>query len=348
EVYINGLVEEGVIVPSEYPDGYNPNLEITRLEMSKMIARGLAKESSQWKEVLTGLEQLDFINLPFTDQRELNQADQPYVALANVSGIVSGRSDGTFDADGLATRAQASVMLTRYLGAKDKSPDLDNLLETFKGEKSIHDYSKEELESWIDKEADLARLSDYYVDHELFDSLAEVNHWERYPNKYQDETEYILKEQLATAIGYMGKYFNRDYTTIGDTWIKDIRYYYRDDVTYNGVFFSRDELPQLFSEFVEETKNNKVISENIFVTDITMYHSVQEGRQTGKRVRGTQYIRYTSGTNLPEGIELNKWYVRDLDVQVYFPRKTDTVSWNTPDWVFEEIFPITSYEEVKQ
>ncbi|WP_214484980.1 S-layer homology domain-containing protein, partial [Bacillus sp. SM2101] len=194
EVYINGLVEEGVIVPSEYPDGYNPNLEITRLEMSKMIARGLAKESLQWKEVLTGLEQLDFINLPFTDQRELNKADQPYVALANGSGIVSGRSDGTFDADGLATRAQASVMLTRYLGAKDKSPNLDNLLETFKGEKSIHDHSKEELESWIDKEADLERLSDYPVDNDVFDSLAEVNHWERYPNKYQDETEYILSE----------------------------------------------------------------------------------------------------------------------------------------------------------
>ncbi|MDX8363458.1 S-layer homology domain-containing protein, partial [Cytobacillus sp. IB215316] len=272
----------------------------------------------------------------------------PYVALANGSGIVSGRSDGTFDADGLATRAQASVMLTRYLGAKAKSPDLDNLLETFKGEKSIHDYSKEELESWVDKEADLERLSNYPVDHDVFDSLAEVNYFKRYPNKYQDRTEELTRDRLNVVIGYMDKYFNRDYQTIGDTWINDIRYYYRSGKTYNGVSYSRDELPQLFNEFVQETKTNKVISENIFVTDITMYHSVQKGRQTGERVRGAQYIRYTSGVNLPEGIELNKWYVRDLDVQVHFPRKTDTVSWNTPDWVFEEIFPITSYEEVKQ
>ncbi|WP_214484976.1 S-layer homology domain-containing protein, partial [Bacillus sp. SM2101] len=347
EVYINGLVEEGVIVPSEYPDGYNPNLEITRLEMSKMIARGLAKESLQWKEVLTGLEQLDFINLPFTDQRELNQTDQPYVALANGSGIVSGRSDGTFDADGLATRAQASVMLTRYLDAKDKLPDLENLLENFKGEKTIHDYSKEELESWIDREADLERLNDYPVEHDIFDSLAEVNHFKRYPNKYQDKTEELTKDRLNVVIGYMDKYFNRDYRTIGDNWIEDIRYYYRDNVTYNGVEYSWKQLPQFFDELVQETKNNKLASESIFVTDISMYHSVQEGRQSEQRVRGTQYIRYSSGTDLPIGIELNKWYVRDLDVQVHFPQKTDTVSWDTPNWVFEDIFPISSYEEVK-
>ncbi|WP_214484981.1 hypothetical protein [Bacillus sp. SM2101] len=124
--------------------------------------------------------------------------------------------------------------------------------------------------------------------------------------------------------------------------------FYRSGKTYNGISYSRDELPQLFNAFVQETQNNKVISENIFVTDISMFYSVNEGRQNDKRVRGTQYIRYTSGTNLPTEIELNKWYVRDLDIQVHFPRKTGTVSWDTPDWVFEEIFPITSYEEVKQ
>ncbi|MDX8363521.1 S-layer homology domain-containing protein, partial [Cytobacillus sp. IB215316] len=271
----------------------------------------------------------------------------PYVALANGSGIVSGRSDGTFDADGLATRAQASVMLTRYLDAKDKLPDLNNLLETFKGEKSIHDYSKEELESWIDKEADLERLSDYPVDHEIFDSLAEVNQFLRYPNKYQDLTDQITERRLNVAIGYMNVYFNRNYNNIGENWISDIKYYYRSGQTYNDVSYSRDQLPELFDEFVRETKSNKVISESIFVTDISMYHAVQKGFQTGERIRGTKYLRYTSGTNLPEGLVINKWYKRDVDVQVHFPR-INTVSWETPDWVFEEIFPITSYEEVKQ
>lgn len=65
---VNGLKAKGVIVPSEYPNGYNPNRNITRLEMSKMISRGLASENSSWKTILNELENLDFINIPFNDK----------------------------------------------------------------------------------------------------------------------------------------------------------------------------------------------------------------------------------------------------------------------------------------
>lgn len=43
ESYINGLVEIGVIEKDEYPHGYFPNEQITRIEMAKMLARALAK-----------------------------------------------------------------------------------------------------------------------------------------------------------------------------------------------------------------------------------------------------------------------------------------------------------------
>ena len=55
----------------------------------------------------------------------------------------------------------------------------------------------------------------------------------------------------------------------------------------------------------------------------------------------------TPGKDLPEGVQLNKWYKRDIDV--------DTDTGHTPPWerpwvadknLHEDIYPITSYEGV--
>ncbi|OEH94105.1 hypothetical protein [Bacillus solimangrovi] len=79
-----------------------------------------------------------------------------------------------------------------------------------------------------------------------------------------------------------------------------------------------------------------------------MVHRKQIGRDVGDRVRGTQYIRYLSGTNVPDGISLGKWYKRDIDVQIvnagWNPR---IVTWDVSAYVFDEIYPITTYEAVK-
>lgn len=103
----------------------------------------------------------------------------------------------------------------------------------------------------------------------------------------------------------------------------------------------------MFEVFVQEAKDEKRISESIFVTDVSMVH-LQEPDQftTHNMVRGTQYIRYTSGNNLPEGIQLNKWYKRDLDVR-YFA-ETKEVPWEATYDVYHSIYPITEFEEVKE
>jgi hypothetical protein len=46
---------------------------------------------------------------------------------------------------------------------------------------------------------------------------------------------------------------------------------------------------------------------------------------------------------------LNKWYKRDIDVDLENVSKdTKVITWDTPYWVINDIFPIIYYQEVKQ
>ncbi|MBT2641712.1 S-layer homology domain-containing protein [Bacillus sp. ISL-41] len=347
--FVNGLEDKGVIIPTDYPSGYNPNEVITRLEMSKMIARGLASENESWNSALTGLKNLDYIKVSFTDKHKLIKRDMPLIALVDSSGIVRGRADGSYDPSGRATRAEAAVMLSRFLNAKGKNFDTSQLVNQYKGAKPIHEYTREELEKWVDKDADLKRLSNYPVKHELFPTLAESHDWMMHiGSPYVDKTQSYTKYYLNVAKGFMATYNNRNYKTIGDAWKKEVRYYFR-GYEYNGVFYSVDESAQLVNKLVQDTKNNQIISESFFVTDVSMMHNaLHESGYNLPRVRGTEYIRFTSGVKLPKGVVLNKWYKRDVDVQHYQPLTSNRVPYETANDPIEGIFPITSYAELKK
>ncbi|OEH92537.1 S-layer homology domain-containing protein [Bacillus solimangrovi] len=344
EANINGLVNEGVIEKIEYPNRFEPNKEITRLEISKMVARGLAEESLLWKDVLEGFGTLEAIKLPFKDQDEMNISDMPYIALANSSGIVGGYQDGTFKVNRSATRAEATVMLKRYLDAKNKKPVLSELLEKFKGEPNLHQFSKAELEKYIDKEADLERLRNTPIENKWHPTLAKSN-------TFMVESlgfNRVNDSYFESASGFMKINENRDYRTIGQEFINDIRYYFKSPFTYKEKHYSEHELVDLFDVFLQETKEEKRISESLYVSDPSMVHQKYEGMRVTNRVRGTQYIRYTSGTNLPEGVKLNKWYKRDVDVVlINGATRREYITWDFAMNGFKEIDAITSYKEVK-
>ncbi|MDZ5472697.1 hypothetical protein SM124_13240 [Bacillus sp. 31A1R] len=187
-------------------------------------------------------------------------------------------------------------------------------------EKSIHQYSKAELEQWVDKEADLKRLGKYKIVNVWFETLAEANYDERYPRKYQDKTSQIQKHYINSSIGFMDTYYNRNYKTIGKSFINKLRYYFKIGYKYNGTYYSDKNLGKYFKKLVDETKKEKRISESIFITDVSMYYKHDPNADllvdNGERIRGTQYIRYTSGSKLPKGVKLNKWYKRDVEVQL--------------------------------
>lgn len=349
ETSINGLMSDGIIVKSEYPNGYDPNKNITRLEISKMVARGLAKESQTWKAVLTGFQNLPAIKLPFKDQDKMKLSDMPYIALANGSGIVNGYVDGTFKMDQTASRAEATVMLKRYLDAKNKQPVLSELLAKFKGELNIHKFSKIQLEAWIDKKADIERLSKLPINHYSGTSLADNHDALIYPMGHNSSTNdtKLVTQAMNDMVGFMKLYENLDYRTIGDAWKNQIRRYYSKDFTYGGVYYSAADLPKLFDVYVKQVKSGKYIQESFFVTDLslTFKQKKTEDSRTDYIVRMTEYTRFTTDPGLA-GVELNKWYKRDIDVRYMQNLWGDRVSWDTADNLYAGYTVVTPYKLV--
>ncbi|MBD0383869.1 S-layer homology domain-containing protein [Paenibacillus sedimenti] len=350
ESKVNGLVNEGIIVKSEYPNGFAPDTKITRLEISKMVARGLAQESLLWKAVLLGFQQLPAINVPFNDQDEMKLSDVPYIALANSSDIINGYDDGTFKIDRSATRAEATVMLKRYLDAKSKKPVLSELLEKFKGEQDVQKFSKSQLEAWVDKDADIKRLANLPINHYTGTSLAKNHDALIYPMGHDSSTNdtELVTQAMNDMIGWMNVYENLDYRTVGDSWKNKMLRYYSQSSTYHGVHYSNEDLPKLIDVYVKEVKDGKYIQESFFVTDLSLAFKQKRTEYSNNEfvIRGTQYVRFTSVTDLPEGVELNKWYKRDVDVKYMQNLWGDKVSWDTADNIAAGYTVITPYKLV--
>lgn len=101
EAAIVSLVQQGIISGFE-DQTYRPELTITRVQFTALVARALGLETS-----------LDLSG--FTDAEVIPDWARADVAAAVAAGIVQGRADGSFDPDAKMTRAEAAVMLARAL-----------------------------------------------------------------------------------------------------------------------------------------------------------------------------------------------------------------------------------------
>lgn len=157
-----------------------------------------------------------------------------------------------------------------------------------------------------------------------------------------------LTQAMNDMMDIMNLYGNLDYRTVGDTWKNEIRRYYSNDLTSGGVLYSRENLPKFFDFRVQQVKDGKYIQESIFVTDLSLVYRERESEWASdvQIVRGTQYVRFTSVTDLPDGVELNKWYKRDVDVRFIDNLWGDRVPWDTADHLYSGYSVITPYQEV--
>ncbi len=89
--------DKGIIVPGEFTDYTRP---ITRGEMARMIVRAINEQPSSGATA-------------FHDDAQIPTNVKGYVKRAYELGIIGGFPDGTFGANRNATRAEASVMLTK-------------------------------------------------------------------------------------------------------------------------------------------------------------------------------------------------------------------------------------------
>lgn len=100
---INEAVRQGIIVLSEYPQGFNKDNAINRAEVSAMVVRALGKQP-------------DYAFASFKDNNIVNNSPYAgYIKVAHQEGLVTGFPDGEFKPYNYITRAQACSILSRYL-----------------------------------------------------------------------------------------------------------------------------------------------------------------------------------------------------------------------------------------
>lgn len=109
--YVGALVDAGILKAQDYPDGLNPGGAITREEIAWWVGRAAAHDGIQ-----PSASPVVFPDLP---QGDPHYAD---VETAVRLGIVKGEPDGTFRPQATATRAEAAVMIDRFV-RQDKPAD---------------------------------------------------------------------------------------------------------------------------------------------------------------------------------------------------------------------------------
>lgn len=103
DAQINEGIRQGIIVISEYPQGYNKDGAINRAEASAMVMRALGKEPN-------------YAFASFKDNNIVNNNPYAgYIKAAQQEGIITGYPDGEFKPYNYITRAQASIILSRFL-----------------------------------------------------------------------------------------------------------------------------------------------------------------------------------------------------------------------------------------
>jgi len=108
--YLETAVSWGIVVPGEYPDRrFQPDKEISRLEMAVMVVRAIGQEDEA--QAMQGAP------LAFADADGVPLEYTGHVYLAAVKEIIKGYPDGCFYPDKPATRAQAVVISLRRLDA---------------------------------------------------------------------------------------------------------------------------------------------------------------------------------------------------------------------------------------
>jgi len=118
--YAAALLEVGILEESDFSDFQKP---ISRLEIMRLVSRSLSREDRYrgYIEAFSGLYNGD---LPFTDYRDIQDADLPLVALAYGAGIVNGyHDDATIRLDRTATRAESVTMIENFLKARVTNPE---------------------------------------------------------------------------------------------------------------------------------------------------------------------------------------------------------------------------------
>lgn len=121
EKEVSEAAGKGFFSPADYTNGFKPGTPLTRVEMAKWMASGLAARDGEYKQALEDTK--DTI-VPVTEYYRggLNKADYPYVSVMLGTGLMSGYPDDSFGGGKTTTRAEVAVIIQRYETTQTKAP----------------------------------------------------------------------------------------------------------------------------------------------------------------------------------------------------------------------------------
>ncbi|WP_136604090.1 S-layer homology domain-containing protein [Paenibacillus dokdonensis] len=120
EKEVSEAAAKGFLSVGDYSNGFKPGTALTRVEMAKWMASGLAAKDEDYKTALSDTKETI---VPVTEYYKggLNKADYPYVSVVLGTGLMSGYPDDSFGAGKTTTRAEVAVILQRYEGTQEKA-----------------------------------------------------------------------------------------------------------------------------------------------------------------------------------------------------------------------------------
>ncbi|MFJ7982195.1 S-layer homology domain-containing protein [Lysinibacillus xylanilyticus] len=126
----------GFIQESDYANNkFEPNKPMTRGEMSRWLANGLAHANPEYAKAIEEManSSLTLIPIPEFYKGGVNKKDLPYIGVMLATGLLSGYEDFSFKPNGNTTRAEVATILIRFMDTLKKAPSdftgLQELLE---------------------------------------------------------------------------------------------------------------------------------------------------------------------------------------------------------------------------
>ncbi|WP_227744999.1 S-layer homology domain-containing protein [Lysinibacillus sp. OL1] len=127
--WANDAIQEGLAVgfikASDFSNNrFEPNKAMTRGEMSRWLANGLAHANADYGKAIEEManSSLTIIPIPEFYGGGVNKKDLPYIGVALGTGLLSGYEDFTFKPNGNTTRAEVATILIRFMDAMKKAP----------------------------------------------------------------------------------------------------------------------------------------------------------------------------------------------------------------------------------
>lgn len=119
---INKALAIGFINANDFKDRkFEPNKPLTRAEMAKWMANGLASIEADYKQAIEDTKDT-LLPIPEYYKGGLNKADIPYIAVTMGTGLLNGYQDYSFKPNGTTTRAEVAALLVRFLNVMQKKP----------------------------------------------------------------------------------------------------------------------------------------------------------------------------------------------------------------------------------